>query len=608
MNSRKWAAVSLAAVMAGLMVPVTSFAAERGTERIETLRNVKMNGSQQEKIGTVLSANDTKPANWGYFGENNSCKWQLDENKGLFISPAEDGKEGSFTDLAWVNEIPGFSEITNFRVFGKVTAKGSLEGMFTDCTKLEKIDLSNLDTSQVTNMNRMFSDCSRLKTIVVPSTFTVSDKNEDMFNACINLTGGEGTAFDPSHMSGDAAVIDRGGDTWGVDKGYFTSDVPPTPPVTSFDVSFDVQGHGNAPETQYVPSGNLAKRPDSPTAEGYTFDGWYKDKECTTPWNFDSDTVTASTTLYAKWTANNYSISFDGNGNTSGNIPAAQNAVYDQDIQLSGKGDLAKNGYTFAGWNTEADGTGSTFKEGETVKNLTGTQGGNVTLYAIWNANNYTIHFDGNGNTSGQAGADLTAAIDRQVQLSGKGNLEKIGYTFAGWNTKADGTGTTYKEGDFVQNLTTDATGKVTLYAIWTKNAPVQYQITSGGNMTMEKGKLTDVKITCSGDLSRFTCLKIDGNEVAKNNYTTASGSTVVTLKKAFLETLGIGTHTVRFEYQDGFAETNLTITGNGTIVNPTKTGDTSNMAPWTILIILGGTGAAIGGICAASRKRRERQ
>ena len=74
-----------------------------------------------------------------------------------------------------------------------------------------------------------------------------------------------------------------------------------TPSVPTHTVTFDTQNHGVAPANQSVGDGDKVTKPTDPTAEGFTFGGWYKEEGCTTAWNFESDTVTANTTLYAKW-------------------------------------------------------------------------------------------------------------------------------------------------------------------------------------------------------------------------------------------------------------------------------------------------------------------
>ena len=69
-----------------------------------------------------------------------------------------------------------------------------------------------------------------------------------------------------------------------------------------YTVTFDANGHGTAPAETLVLKGGFITQPTAPTADGYTFGGWYKDEAFTTLWNFGTDTVTAKTILYAKWT------------------------------------------------------------------------------------------------------------------------------------------------------------------------------------------------------------------------------------------------------------------------------------------------------------------
>jgi uncharacterized repeat protein (TIGR02543 family) len=72
-------------------------------------------------------------------------------------------------------------------------------------------------------------------------------------------------------------------------------------------VTFDSQG-GSAVEAQTVEEGGLVPEPAVPTKIGSTFGGWYKEPECTNPWDFDNDTVTADMTLYAKWISKIYAL------------------------------------------------------------------------------------------------------------------------------------------------------------------------------------------------------------------------------------------------------------------------------------------------------------
>ena len=69
-----------------------------------------------------------------------------------------------------------------------------------------------------------------------------------------------------------------------------------------YTLTFDANGYGTAPDAQVVKKGGKASEPTAPTAEGYTFGGWYKEETCTNAWIFSTDVVTAATELYAKWT------------------------------------------------------------------------------------------------------------------------------------------------------------------------------------------------------------------------------------------------------------------------------------------------------------------
>ncbi len=79
----------------------------------------------------------------------------------------------------------------------------------------------------------------------------------------------------------------------------------------AYTITFNVNGHGAAPDAQLVKKNQQATEPSTPIAEGYTFGGWYKEAECTNAWNFISDVVTENQTLYAKWTIANIGPKLD---------------------------------------------------------------------------------------------------------------------------------------------------------------------------------------------------------------------------------------------------------------------------------------------------------
>ena len=137
----------------------------------------------------------------------------------------------------------------------------------------------------------------------------------------------------------------------------------------SYTVSFDSFG-GSAVSDVTVLYGNLLTEPSEPMRTGYIFAGWYKDADLSTQWNFSADTVTKNITLYANWSAIEYSIIYQ---NTDGaiNTNPVKFTVEDETITLVA---AQKEGYTFEGWyNGEK-------KVTEIVK---GTYG-NITLTAKW--------------------------------------------------------------------------------------------------------------------------------------------------------------------------------------------------------------------------------
>jgi uncharacterized repeat protein (TIGR02543 family) len=161
-----------------------------------------------------------------------------------------------------------------------------------------------------------------------------------------------------------------------------------------------------------------------------------------------------------------YSVTYDGNGSGGGSVPTDSNTYGNGSTVtvLGNTGGLTKAGYTFAGWNTASNGTGTTYAAGTGSFSMGSA---NVTLYAMWTANGYRVTYDGNGKDGGSApidaisyanGATVTAAAN-------SGSLTKTGSTFAGWNTASDGSGTNYAAGS---GTFTMGSSNVTLYAKWT--------------------------------------------------------------------------------------------------------------------------------------------
>lgn len=172
-------------------------------------------------------------------------------------------------------------------------------------------------------------------------------------------------------------------------------------------------------------------------------------------------TVDAGTfTLYAQWSPIGYLISFDDNGSMG--TMADERGFYDIPCQLTAN-EFERASWHFAGWNTNSLGTGTAYADEAEVTNLVDANFKGQTLYATWTRDTYTIRYDANGGTG--IIADQTALSDMDQQLAAV-TFERSGYVPAGWNTAADGSGTSYADGEVVYNLAN--TGEaITLYAQW---------------------------------------------------------------------------------------------------------------------------------------------
>jgi uncharacterized repeat protein (TIGR02543 family) len=128
---------------------------------------------------------------------------------------------------------------------------------------------------------------------------------------------------------------------------------------------------------------------DSVVYSGYTFGGWYTDSAFTggneiTGWS--AGEKTADVTVYAKWTAITYTIAYDANNSSASGATGSQSCTYGTEYTIAANG-FTLTGYSFTGWNTVADGTGTSYAAGDIVTNLSATAGTTITLYALWTAN-----------------------------------------------------------------------------------------------------------------------------------------------------------------------------------------------------------------------------
>ncbi|MBQ3409715.1 MAG: InlB B-repeat-containing protein [Clostridia bacterium] len=171
----------------------------------------------------------------------------------------------------------------------------------------------------------------------------------------------------------------------------------------------------------------------------------------------------AEVTLYAEWRANNYQVLFNKNDENAMGTMENQTLTYDETKNLTTNA-FTKENYTFKNWNTKVDGTGAVYEDRQEVTNLATEEGATVNLYAQWEGNQYRVIFDKNNENATGTMEPQKFSYDVEKVLSAN-TFSRAGYSFIGWNTKVDGTGIQYGDGDSVKNLSSGA--DVTLYAQW---------------------------------------------------------------------------------------------------------------------------------------------
>ncbi len=220
-----------------------------------------------------------------------------------------------------------------------------------------------------------------------------------------------------------------------------------------------VTGYSATVDDQYYLDGSYAKAPII-QRDGYDFNGWYTSatvQNDSTKWNFENTILENDVTLYGKWTAQVYQLSFDANYTGAEKI-ASRNISYDATYATLPV--LERTGYSFDGWYTKASG-GALVTNDNIFQSLT-----DVTLYAHWTVQSYTVSFEANG---GIITGDTSKVVTYDTKYGTLPVVTREGYTFKGWYNKAI-------DGELVTKDTVLKIGNNhTIYAYWTANT---YKVT----------------------------------------------------------------------------------------------------------------------------------
>ncbi len=298
------------------------------------------------------------------------------------------------------------------------------------------------------------------------------------------------------------------------------------------------------------------------TRSGYIFGGWKTTSTGTTAnytagGSYAHSGASSAVTLYAHWLPVTYTLTYNGNDNTSDidTVPANQTYSAGDNITLANTTTLLKSGYTLDSWHSSANGNNATiiYALGSTRSNMPAS---NQVLYARWR---FGVTYDSNGGSGTVVGQNAYYNGAAGVQsgtltLSSGVGLTKSGYTFGGWKTTAAGTIADYGAGDIYTHTGTNTTR--ILYAHWILNEStltVTPDILSGFNYIESHGPSATQTFTVDGihlDGSTVNLLPGDNYEISLDNGTTWLGYadapvsvtyTGTTLSKAVLVRLKAG-------------------------------------------------------------------
>lgn len=239
-------------------------------------------------------------------------------------------------------------------------------------------------------------------------------------------------------------------------------------------VSFEMNGHGTQIEAKSgIISGSTILAPTDPSAEGYTFGGWYKEETCINAWNFSTDRVESNITLYAKWTINSYIVSFD----LQGHGDAIEEMIVEHGEQIAAPTEPTATGYTFGGWYKEEACNNAWNFSTDVVES-------DIVLYAKWSAEQFAITWMVNGNPAADGEQSISVAYGSKVSVlpetpADLGNNKFMGWTaIENYSHESDAPSDLFTTVDGSPNITA-ATTFYAVYAIVTSGDPRSEEMTN---------------------------------------------------------------------------------------------------------------------------------
>lgn len=433
-----------------------------------------------------VNSNGIKGYSWGTSAPSETCKsgsW----HKSSTITSPEKCKAPTTTTTYSITFYPNASLTGN----NKATWTSPGSGYYREGTAITSCNVTSGSTCSISSLPTISRDgytfsgwstnssCSAIANLRTP----ISLGKNLTYYACWKTTTTTPTAY--------TVTFYANGGTFSTGKDYWTKTV--------------YSGERNYFSQMGIPTLTLSE---------CTADGWYMTNASGTVYRQYFDTGDA-TEFYAHWscsssggeagggetpTPTTYTVKYDANGGTG--APSNQTKKQGESLTIS-TAKPTKTGYTFTSWNTKKDGTGTKYDIGASY-----TTDADLTLYAQYKKNTvtYTVKYDANGGDN--APKDQTKTKGKELVLSTTVPT-KEGYKFVNWNTKKDGTGTSYNAGS---KYTTEAS--VTLYAQYEKE------------LNEEETKYTITFYTNDGTTEKSTKVVNKGNKVVKPEDPTREGYT----------------------------------------------------------------------------------
>lgn len=430
-------------------------------------------GDDDSNVGVALTSAvgpvDSSDGEVEKSGTTGGVTWELYESGKLILKPVS-GDSGTMNAITSANDMPWAAvkeQITSVYVNEGVTAGTSLAYAFSECVNLEVVDLSNLVVSAspvnmstatsdmsgmfrgcinltsvnlsnmqsdnlpsgtylwISRMTEMFSGCSSLQEIDISNIKTMANDTllSSMFNGCSSLKSVNTDGFQVYEVEGISSMFK--------DCSSLESISLPNLSRTTYSVSMSGVFSG----CKKLKSANL--------------DGWIVATNANTSTFFADAGLLSSVTLGNGWRFDN------------------EHRAYLSDVP---------NKRPYTGVWVRADGAGGAYTSEQLMSSWNSSMAGTW----VWETDTYQVNFDANANDATGQVASQSWHYEQPEALPANG-FYRFGYTFAGWNTQSDGTGTSYAPGDVPEgDLATAEQEQVTLYAQWTKDTPPTTEITDG--------------------------------------------------------------------------------------------------------------------------------